>query len=73
MHVYNTDPDSDLGEVGPRRDLFPRRHIRVSITLEGRLEVLQLLTGEVGPLAALSTTSDTTSGCAASGAARTRQ
>lgn len=43
-------PDSGLGEVGPDRDLLPRRHVRVAVPLEGGLQFLQLLAGEVSPL-----------------------
>jgi len=63
-----TYPDSDLGEVRPGRDLLPRCHVRVSVALERRFEVLQLLAGEVGALAPL-----TTAAAATSGTARPRQ
>ena len=43
-------PDPGLGEVGPHGDLLPGAHVRVAVPLEGGLQLLQLLAGEVGPL-----------------------
>lgn len=43
-------PDSGLGEVGPDRDLLPRRHVRVAVPLESGFQFLQLLAGEVSAL-----------------------
>lgn len=43
-------PHAGLGEVGPHRDLFARTHVGVAVPLEGRLQLLQLLAGEVGAL-----------------------
>jgi len=62
--MHDTDPDSDFGEVCPRRDLFACRHVRIAVALERGLEVLQLLTGEVRTLAALATAAAATSGAA---------
>ena len=64
--VYSTDPDSDFGQVRPGRDLLACRHVGVAVALERRLEVLQLLTGEVRALAALATAAAATSGAAGS-------
>lgn len=46
-------PHAGLGEVGPHRDLFARAHVGVAVPLEGRLQLLQLLAGEVGALPSL--------------------
>lgn len=43
-------PHAGLGEVGPHGDLFARTHVRVAVPLEGRLQLLQLLAGEVRSL-----------------------
>ena len=51
----HTDPDSDLREVSPRRDLFACGHVRVAVALERGFQVLQLLTGEVCTLTTLAT------------------
>ena len=64
--AYITDPDSDFGEVCPGRDLFACRHVRIAVALERRLEVLQLLTGEMRALTALATAAAGTSGAAGS-------
>jgi len=48
-----TDPNSGLGQVSPGGDLFPGRHVRVSVALKSRLELLQLLTCEVRSLSPL--------------------
>lgn len=45
-----THPDSSLSEVGPDGDLLAGAHVRVAVALEGGLQLLQLLAGEVGPL-----------------------
>lgn len=46
-------PHAGLSEVGPHGDLFPRAHVRVAIPLEGGLQLLQLLAGEVRALSPL--------------------
>lgn len=46
-------PHSGLGEVGPHSDLFARAHVRVAVPLEGSLQLLQLLAGEVCALPTL--------------------
>jgi len=43
-------PHSGLGEVGPDGDLLAGAHVRVAVPLEGGLQLLQLLAGEVRPL-----------------------
>ena len=43
-------PHAGLGEVGPHGDLFARTHVGVAIPLKGRLQLLQLLAGEVRAL-----------------------
>lgn len=43
-------PHSGLGKVGPHGDLLPRAHVRVAVPLEGGLQLLELLAGEVSPL-----------------------
>lgn len=48
-----TYPNPGLGEVGPDGDLLPGGHVRVAIPLEGGLQLLQLLAGEVSPLSPL--------------------
>lgn len=48
-----THPDSGLGEVGPHADLLPGAHVGVAVPREQRLQLLQLLRGEVSPLAPL--------------------
>ena len=48
-----THPDSGLGEVGPHADLLPGAHVGVAVPREQRLQLLQLLRGEVCPLAPL--------------------
>jgi len=45
-----THPDAGLCEVGPHGDLLAGAHVRVSVPLEGGLQLLQLLAGEVSPL-----------------------
>ena len=45
-----THPDSGLGDVGPHGDLLPGAHVRVPVPREERLQLLQLLRGEVRPL-----------------------
>lgn len=45
-----TYPNSRFGQVRPHRDLLARRHVRVPVPREGRLELLELLAGEVRPL-----------------------
>lgn len=45
-----THPDSGLCEVGPHGYLLPGAHVRVTIALEGGLQFLQLLAGEMSPL-----------------------
>ena len=45
-----THPDAGLCEVGPDGDLLAGAHVRVAVPLEGGLQLLQLLAGEVGPL-----------------------
>lgn len=46
-------PHAGLSEVGPHGDLFARAHVRVAIPLEGGLQLLQLLAGEVRALSPL--------------------
>lgn len=46
-------PHAGLSEVGPHRDLFAGAHVRVAIPLEGGLQLLQLLAGEVRALPSL--------------------
>lgn len=46
-------PHSGLGQVGPHGDLLPGAHVRVAVPLEGGLQLLELLAGEVSPLPAL--------------------
>ena len=53
-YVTCTHPDSGLGEVGPGRDLLSSGHVWVSVPGKCRLQFLQLLGGEVSPLASLS-------------------
>lgn len=43
-------PHSGLGQVGPHGDLLPGAHVRVAVPLEGGLQLLELLAGEVSPL-----------------------
>lgn len=43
-------PHAGLGEVGPHGDLFARTHVGVAVSLKGRLQLLQLLAGEVRAL-----------------------
>lgn len=43
-------PHAGLSEVGPHGDLFARAHVGVAIPLEGGLQLLQLLAGEVRAL-----------------------
>lgn len=43
-------PNPGLRQVGPHRDLLPGAHVRVAVPLEGGLQLLQLLAGEVSPL-----------------------
>lgn len=43
-------PHAGLSEIGPHGDLFARAHVGVAIPLEGGLQLLQLLTGEVRAL-----------------------
>lgn len=43
-------PHSGLGQVGPHSDLLPGAHVRVAVPLEGGLQLLELLAGEVSPL-----------------------
>lgn len=43
-------PNSGLRQVGPDGDLLPGAHVRVAVPLEGGLQLLQLLAGEVSPL-----------------------
>ena len=43
-------PDPGLGEICPHGDLLPGAHVRVAVPLEGGLQLLQLLAGEVRPL-----------------------
>ena len=43
-------PHAWLGEVGPHGDLFARTHVGVAVSLKGRLQLLQLLAGEVRAL-----------------------
>lgn len=52
--IYLTYPDSCLCEIGPGCNLLPSGHIWVAVPLECRLQFLQLLTREVGPLSSLS-------------------
>ena len=61
-----TDPDSDLGEISPRRDLLSCGHIRVAVPLERGFQVLQLLTRKVSTLSTLATAAAATSGTARS-------
>lgn len=51
---FNAYPNSRLCKIGPHSDLFSRRHVGVAVSREGRFQLLQLLAGEVRPLAALS-------------------
>ena len=48
-----THPDSGLGEVGPHADLLPGAHVGVPVPRKQRLQLLQLLRGEVGTLSPL--------------------
>lgn len=48
-----TYPHARLGQVRPHGDLLPGRHVRIAISAERLLQLVQLLRGEVGPLAAL--------------------
>lgn len=48
-----TYPNSCLGQVRPHGNLLPGRHVRVAIPAEGLLQFVQLLRGEVCPLASL--------------------
>lgn len=48
-----TYPDSRLGQIGPHGDLFTRAHVRIAIARKRRLQLLQLLRGEVSPLSSL--------------------
>lgn len=52
-HSGETYPNSCLGQVRPHGDLLPGRHVRVAIPAEGLLQFVQLLRGEVCPLAPL--------------------
>jgi len=45
-----THPNPGLGEVGPDGDLLAGGHVGVAVPLEGGLQLLQLLAGEVRPL-----------------------
>ena len=45
-----THPDPCLSEVGPHCNLLSGAHVRVAIPLEGSLQLLELLAGEVSPL-----------------------
>ena len=47
-------PDSGLGEVGPHGDLLPGWHVWVSVASKQRLQLLELLGGEVSSLSSLS-------------------
>ena len=53
LNVVLTHPDSGLGEVGPHANLLPGAHVGVAVPREQRLQILQLLRGEVCPLAPL--------------------
>jgi len=49
----NTNPNSDLGEIGPVGDALPGRGVRVAFAvLERGLELTQLDAGELTALAA---------------------
>ena len=50
LSSFLTHPDSGLGDVGPHGDLLPGAHVGVSVPREERLQLLQLLRGEVRPL-----------------------
>ena len=43
-------PDPSLSEVGPHCDLLSGAHVWVAVPLEGGLQLLELLAGEVSPL-----------------------
>lgn len=45
-----THPDAGLCEVGPDGDLLAGAHVGVAVALEGGLQLLELLAGEVSPL-----------------------
>ena len=45
-----THPDSGLGDVGPHGDLLAGAHVGVAVAREERLQLLQLLRGEVRAL-----------------------
>lgn len=51
--ALGTHPDSGFGQVGPHGDLLPGAHVGVPVPREGRLQLLQLLAGEVRPLPSL--------------------
>lgn len=48
-----THPDPSLREVGPHCDLLSGAHVGVAVSLEGGLQLLELLAGEVSPLSPL--------------------
>lgn len=48
-----TYPNSCLGQVRPHGNLLPGRHVRIAVPAEGLLQFVQLLRGEVCPLAPL--------------------
>ena len=49
----HTHPDPCLSEVGPHCNLLSGAHVRVAVSLEGGLQLLELLAGEVSPLSSL--------------------
>lgn len=53
MGLGRSYPHTGLGEVGPHGNLFARTHVGVAVPLEGGLQLLQLLAGEVSALSPL--------------------
>lgn len=49
----STYPHACFRQIGPHRNLFAGAHVRVAVPRERRLQLLQLLAGEMRPLSTL--------------------
>lgn len=51
--ILITHPDTCFSQIGPHCDLFSGAHVRVAVPLKGGFQLLELLAGEMSPLASL--------------------